>query len=196
MLAGMSVVKAAGAPRRRLRLGMGAGKPERADAPDGQPDDRLPDGVLVAVAGDAEPDADLAVTAMYETQYCSLVRLAALLVRDVRVAEDVVQESFVAMHGAWSRLRDHDEALSYLRRSVVSRSRSVPRHPAVADETEAERSAVICAIRALPPRQREALVLRFYLDLPDGQIASAMGISRATVQGHTARGMAALQGIL
>jgi DNA-directed RNA polymerase specialized sigma subunit, sigma24 homolog len=73
----------------------------------------------------AEWDADQAVTAMYSEHYRSLVRLAALLVRDVATAEEVVQDSFIAMHTAWRRIRDNDKALSYLRQSVVNRSRSV-----------------------------------------------------------------------
>ena len=79
----------------------------------------------------ADWDADRAVTALYSTHYRSLVRLAALLVRDVATAEEVVQDSFVAMHGGWRRLRDSDKALSYLRQSVVNRSRSVLRHRVV-----------------------------------------------------------------
>ncbi len=75
----------------------------------------------------ADWDADGAVTALYSTHYRSLVRLAALLLRDVATAEEVVQDSFVAMHGSWRRLRDSDKALSYLRQSVVNRSRSVRR---------------------------------------------------------------------
>ena len=70
-----------------------------------------------------EWDADRAVTAIYSEHYRSLVRLAAFLVRDTSTAEEVVQDSFVAMHGAWRGLRDSDKALSYLRQSVVNRSR-------------------------------------------------------------------------
>ena len=70
---------------------------------------------------------------MYSTHYRSLVRLAALLVRDVATAEEVVQDSFIAMHTAWRRIRDNDKALSYLRQSVVNRSRSVLRHRVVVD---------------------------------------------------------------
>ena len=55
---------------------------------------------------------------------------------------------------------------------------------------------VISALHALPPRQREAVVLRFYLDLPEEQIASAMRTSRGAVSRHTARAMAALSGVL
>jgi RNA polymerase sigma-70 factor (sigma-E family) len=161
----------------------------------------------------ADWDADRAVTALYSTHYRSLVRLAALLVRDVATAEEVVQDSFVAMHGGWRRLRDSDKALSYLRQSVVNRSRSVLRHRVVVDRNAPkpapdmpsaehgafallERSAVVSALRTLPPRQREALVLRYYGDMSEAQIASIMGISRGAVKSHTARAMSALRSVL
>jgi RNA polymerase sigma-70 factor (sigma-E family) len=160
-----------------------------------------------------EWDADRAVTAIYSEHYRSLVRLAAFLVRDTSTAEEVVQDSFVAMHGAWRRLRDTDKALSYLRQSVVNRSRSVLRHRMVVDKNtpkpppdmpsaehgaiiQLERSAVVSALRSLPDRQREALVLRYYGDLSEAQIASVMGISRGAVKSHTARAMAALRAVL
>jgi len=160
-----------------------------------------------------EWDADRAVTAIYSEHYRSLVRLAAFLVRDNATAEEVVQDSFVAMHGAWRRLRDTDKALSYLRQSVVNRSRSVLRHRVVVDKNtpkpppdmpsaehgaiiQLERSAVVTALRALPERQREALVLRYYGDMSEAQIASVMGISRGAVKSHTARAMSALRTVL
>jgi len=158
-------------------------------------------------------DADRAVTELYSTNYRSLVRLAALLIRDVATAEEVVQDSFVAMHSGWRRVCDSDKALSYLRQSVVDRSRSVLRHRVVADRNAPEppadmpnaehgaivlleRSAVVAALRALPPRQREALVLRYYGDMSEVQIASVMGISRGSVKTHTASAMSALRSIL
>jgi RNA polymerase sigma-70 factor (sigma-E family) len=158
-------------------------------------------------------DADQAVTALYTAHYRSLVRLAALLVRDVATAEEVVQDAFVAMHGGWRRLRDPDKALSYMRQSVVNRSRSVLRHRAVIEKyapkglpdapsaengaiVELERSAVVKALGRLPNRQREALVLRYYADLSEAEIADSMGISRGAVKSHTARGMSALRSVL
>ncbi len=158
-------------------------------------------------------DADQAVTALYSANYRSLVRLAAMLVRDAGTAEEVVQDAFVAMHGGWRRLRDPDKALSYLRQSVVNRSRSVLRHRAVVEKYapkglpdapsaeagaigELERSAVIDALSGLPARQREALVLRYYADLSEAEIAHTMGISRGAVKSHTARGMTALRNVL
>jgi RNA polymerase sigma-70 factor (sigma-E family) len=156
-------------------------------------------------------DADRVVAAIYCEHYRSLVRLATVLLRDLASAEEVVQDSFVAMHGAWLRLRDTDKALCYLRQSVVNRARSVLRHRVVVDkyaptpppshEPSAEqgalalleRSAVILALRALPQRQREALVLKFYGDFSEAQIAWAMGISKGAVKSHLARALAALR---
>jgi RNA polymerase sigma-70 factor (sigma-E family) len=160
-----------------------------------------------------EWDADRAVTAIYSTHYRSLVRLAALLLRDVATAEEVVQDSFVAMHCGWRRLRDNEKALSYLRQSIVNRSRSVLRHRVVVDRNapkpppdmpsaeqgaiaQLERSAVVTALRSLPARQREALVLRYYGDLSEAQIAMTMGISRGAVRSHTARAMTSLRSVL
>src|SRR6204780_2697237 len=112
----------------------------------------------------ADWDADRAVTALYSTHYRSLVRLAALLVRDVATAGEGRQDSFVAMHGGWRRLGGSEKALSYLRQSVVNRSRSVLRHRVVVDRNAPkpspdmpsaehgaivllERSAVVSALR-------------------------------------------------
>jgi len=192
---------------------MTTGEPEVAP---GRPikvttDTLLVDASLESASG--KWDAARAVTTIYTTHYRSLVRLAVLLVRDVATAEEVVQDSFIAMHGAWRRLRDTEKALSYLRQSVVNRSRSVLRHRMVVDKNAPkpapdmpsaeqgalsllERSAVIAALRTLPPRQREALVLKFYADLSEAQIANTMGISRGAVKSHTARGVAALRVVL
>jgi RNA polymerase sigma-70 factor (sigma-E family) len=161
----------------------------------------------------AEWDADRAVAMLYGSHYRALVRLSALLVRDISTAEEVVQDSFVAMHASWRRIRDTEKALSYLRQSVVNRSRSVLRHRVVVDRnapkpppvapsaeqgaiSQFERTAVVCALRRLPARQREAIVLRYYADLSEAQIASTMGISRGAVKSHTARGMSSLRSVL
>ena len=154
--------------------------------------------------------ADWAVTELYSLHYGALVRLAALLVRDIPTAEDVVQDSFVAMHRSWQRLRNAESALAYLRHAVLNRSRSVLRHRAVVDKhrpnpppdmpsaeygtlVRLEQSAVVAALRKLPDRQREAIVLRYYADFSEAEVAAAMGISRGAVKSHTARAMAALR---
>src|SRR5689334_5285598 len=76
-------------------------------------------------------DADDAVEQLYATHYRRLVRLSVLLVGDPETAEEVVQDSFVAMHGRWRSLRDPAQGLAYLRQTVVNRSRSVLRHRGV-----------------------------------------------------------------
>jgi RNA polymerase sigma-70 factor (sigma-E family) len=164
----------------------------------------------VAAQAACDWDAGRALAELYAVHYRALVRLAALLVRDMATAEEVVQDSFVAMHANWRRLRDSGKASSYLRRCVVNRSRSVLRHQMVAERhmlqpppempsaeqgamTLLERSAVVAALHGLPARQREALVLRYYAGLPEAEIASAMGISQGAVKSHVFRAMAALR---
>jgi RNA polymerase sigma-70 factor (sigma-E family) len=168
-----------------------------------------------AAAAAEEWDADEAVTQLYTAHYRSLVRLSALMLHDTAVAEEVVQDAFVAMHGKWRRLRDPDKALAYLRQSVANGSRSVLRRRKVADRHLARQSLpgsaasaehgamsvfeydeVLAALRLLPERQREALVLRYYSDLSEADIAATMGISRGAVKSHASRGMAALRSTL
>jgi RNA polymerase sigma-70 factor (sigma-E family) len=158
---------------------------------------------------DARWDADQAVTELYARHYRGLVRLSALLLRDPWAAEEVVQDAFVAMHGAWRRLREEDKALAYLRRAVVNRSRSALRHRAVVERhstaeeylpsaeagalARLDADAVLVALRALPARQREALVLRYWADLPEAEVAAAMRVSKGSVKTHTSRGLSALR---
>jgi RNA polymerase sigma-70 factor (sigma-E family) len=176
-------------------------------------DGSLGSAALGTIPLDPLSDADLAITAMYSTEYRSLVRISVVLVGDVGTAEEVVQECFIAMYAAWRRLKNVDKAVNYLRRSVVNRSRSVLRRRIVADKhvpkhepdmpsaeqgaiTQLERTAVIAALRSLPVRQREAIMLRYYLDLSEEEVASAMRISRGAVKSHTARAKAALRAVL
>ncbi|MGQ0626318.1 MAG: SigE family RNA polymerase sigma factor [Sporichthyaceae bacterium] len=157
--------------------------------------------------------ADEAVTELYTAHYRSLVRLSAMLLRDTGAAEEVVQDAFVAMHSAWRRIREQDKALAYLRQSVVNRSRSALRRRVVADRyapaprpdmpsaeygamARVESEAMLAALRTLPTRQREALVLRYYGDLSEAQVAAAMKCSKGAVKSHTFRGIAALRALL
>ena len=152
-------------------------------------------------AGWHETDADGAVEQLYAAHWRPLVRLSVLLVRDQGMAEEVVQDAFVAVHGKWGSLRDPDRALAYLRRAVVNGSRSRLRHLKVvrahaerqpppgavrgADEAALEterRAAVLDALEALPRRQREVIALRYYVDLSEAEIADALGISRGRGQ--------------
>ena len=159
--------------------------------------------------------ADEAVTGLFASQYRPLVRLAALLLHDNDAAEEIAQDAFVALHQRWGQLRDPDKAVAYLRQSVVNRARSVMRHRGVVDrfvrrqsgsqsvpsaETEAlavfVHGEVLAAVRVLPARQREALALRYYLDLSEAQTAEAMGVSTGAVKSHTARALTALRRVL
>jgi RNA polymerase sigma-70 factor (sigma-E family) len=168
----------------------------------------------LVVSGHVGPAADAALEELYAAHWRSLVRLAVLLVRDVPTAEEVVQDAFVAVHARWTRLRDHDKALAYLRQCVVNGARSVlrrrgtaarfaerrsglPEATAPSAEQEAtvgdRRAVVLEALARLPERQREVLALRYYVDLSEADIASALGISRGAVKSHASRGSAALR---
>lgn len=179
-----------------------------------RPDRDLPEPGGLAGAWSCGPrpgwEADREVTALYLAHYRPLVRVAALLVQDLATAEEIVQDSFVAVHAAWRRLPDADQALCYLHRSVVDRCRSALRQHVVVDKMaprlapdlptgqgemsiEVERSAFISALWTLPARQREIVVLRYFADLPATQIASATGISEGAVKAHAARAMSSLR---
>jgi len=190
---------------------MAAGKRDTAATrPINVTDGLTPDTALGSVP--TQWDADRATTVMFGEHYRSLVRMAALLVGDVATAEAVVQDSFVAMHGAWRRLRDSEKALPYLRQCLVNRSRSALRHKIVIGRNtpkpepgmpSAEREAppapehaVAGALRALPQRQREALVLTFYGGLTEAQAASAMGISPSMVKNHMAQAIETLRTVM
>ncbi|HET8561794.1 MAG TPA: SigE family RNA polymerase sigma factor [Marmoricola sp.] len=168
---------------------------------------------MLAALSRAQLDADAAVEQLYAGHYRQLVRLAVLLVRDRGTAEEVVQDAFVAMHGRWSRLRDPDNAVAYLRQAVVNRARSTLRHRGVverhrpappADEPGADeavlaadrRRQVLDALATLSTRQREVLTLRYFLDLSEQEIATTLGISAGSVKSHAFRGAAALRQIL
>jgi DNA-directed RNA polymerase specialized sigma24 family protein len=145
------------------------------------------------------------VAVLYRAHYQSLARIAALLVSDTATAEDIVQCAFVSLHRAWRDLRDEDRALAYLRGAVVSGTRS--RGAAPADSPSQPGGTphapwpghnmpgppLVAALQALPARQREALVLTYYAEWPEAQIAAAMGISARALVGHTARGISTLR---
>jgi RNA polymerase sigma-70 factor (sigma-E family) len=151
------------------------------------------------------------VQLLYRAHWRYLVRLAVLLVDDVTSAEDVVQDAFVALHRKADTLRDPDAALGYLRTSVLNLSRSVIRRRQVARkhlkvaEPEAtaaadhdvllrdEHRAALAAVRSLPARQSEVLVLRYWAGLSEREIAETLGISAGSVKSAASRGMATLQ---
>ena len=142
-----------------------------------------------------------------------LVRFALLLTGDQASAEDVVQDVFLGLYRSWDRIRLDGNELAYLRASIMNRSRSVHRArfrarlhqptaaPAVWSAEAAaidgeDRRELLAAVAALPRHQREVLVLKYFLDLPEAEIAQTMRISRGTVSSRTARALAALAGQL
>jgi RNA polymerase sigma-70 factor (sigma-E family) len=137
-----------------------------------------------------------------------LVKLAVLMVGDQLTAEDVVQDAFLGLYCRWSALEDQEKALSYVRASVINGCRMIHRvkyrrdrfsreDPGQSESAEAAAMLdeayreVLAALRRLPGRQREAVVLRYYLDMTEDQAAQAMGVSRGTVKSATSRGIAA-----
>jgi DNA-directed RNA polymerase specialized sigma24 family protein len=155
----------------------------------------------------AGQDAVQGMTTLYQAHYQSLVRLAVLLVSDLATAEEIVQEAFADVHGTWRALPGHDAALRYLRRSLIRRSRAAdqPRPaagiPAAAPAAGSQQAGagadpgagLLTALRALPARQREVLVLRYFADLPEAEIATVTGTRIAVVRTYAARGMSSLR---
>jgi len=157
--------------------------------------------------GGDRPAAGAGVTALYQAHALGLIRLAHIMLGSRPGAEDVVQDAFCGLYRRWNNLSDPAKALPYLRSSVLNGCRSVLRrrppdapgdHPTAAASAEAavltgeERRQVMDALRRLPARQREALVLRFYLDLSDTEIAATMRIGRSTVRSAIHRALASM----
>jgi RNA polymerase sigma-70 factor (sigma-E family) len=154
------------------------------------------------------------VSALYEAHAIGLIRLAVVMLGSRTAAEDVVQDAFIGLYRRWDKLAKTDRALQYVRSSVLNgcrselRARARKRHlvlPAMPDSTASaehdvllgeEHREVLAALRRLPDRQRQALALRFFLDLPEPEIARAMGVSQGTVKSTTSRALAALARLL
>ena len=169
-------------------------------------------GPPLAGTPDWRAEARDAVTGLYQVHAVGLIRLGVVMLGDRAAAEDVVQEAFCGLFRHWARLRDPASALPYVRSAVLNGCRSVlrdrrkrhgqpvetgpVRDTAESAETSAllgeEHREVLAALRRLPGRQREALVLRFYLELDDREIAAVMGIRQGTVKSTTSRALAAL----
>ena len=157
--------------------------------------------------GTARTEAERHVTALYEAHALSLARLALLMLGDSAAAQDVVQDAFLGLYVRWDKLADTGAAPAYLRASVLNGCRTalkqrsrVPFQTAseLLESAEAalihteEQRTVLAAVRRLPARQREALVLRYYLDMTEDQAAQAMGVTRGTVKSATSRAVAAV----
>jgi RNA polymerase sigma-70 factor (sigma-E family) len=173
----------------------------------------MPHGGIVGLPGslDCPDDPEDAVISLYRVHVLGLTRLAVVMLGDRPAAEDIVQDAFCGLYTHWWRLSDPAKALPYLRSSVLNGCRNHRRRwyrarpPTGWESAESAESSVLLAeehrevlagLQRLPARQREALVLRFYVDLAEPEIAQSMGISRGTVKSTTSRALAALGRIL
>jgi RNA polymerase sigma-70 factor (sigma-E family) len=153
-----------------------------------------------------------ALSSLYRAHALNLTRLAHVMLGDRAAAEDVVQDAFVGLYQNWHKLSDQAKAPGYLRSSVLNGCRttlrrdrrgstSAEREPTVGSAEASvlaseEQRQVMTAVRSLPHRQREVLLLRFYLQEPEAEIARLMGIRPSTVRSTTHRALAALGRIL
>ena len=151
-----------------------------------------------------QPDADelLTFSELYRTAYTDMVRLAFLLTGSAETARDLVQDSYLRVHSAWGRV---SEPRAYLRRTVVNvcnshhrRTRRQRQHAALArvEPVAFEAEEMADAIAALPYRQRAAIVLRFWHDCTEAEIAAALGCRPGTVGSLIHRALAELRKVM
>jgi RNA polymerase sigma-70 factor (sigma-E family) len=151
-------------------------------------------------------DRDTEFKDFFETEFRPLRRLGYLLTGDWAEAEDLAQEAMVRTYRAWSRIRERERPGAYARSVLVNRRRSLLRRSMVAQKhAETLRSEAYApdfgeegmvlwdAIASLPRRQRAALVLRFYEDLPESEIALILDAPVGTVKSLVHRGLAKLR---
>lgn len=157
--------------------------------------------------------ADALLRVLYDDHWSAMVRLATLLLGSSDQAEEIVQDAYVGIYRRLDRFAEASDAAAYLRSSVVNGCRSAHRHrkvvvkyrqpappePAgpseIAEQHESD-AQVMAAIRSLPRRQQEVLVLRYYADASEAEIADSLDISRGAVKSHTHRAIKALRGLL
>ena len=147
-------------------------------------------------------DAPSSLATVYAAEHDGLARLACLLTGSTLVAEDVVHDAFVQLQQRWSSIQRPG---AYLRTAVVNGCRGYHRKlrrerasyaDLVSTATMPETPLVLDVLARLPYHQRAALVLRFYADWPDEQIAEHLGCRPATVRSHVHRGLEAMRKVL
>ena len=173
----------------------------------------IPVRAVPVTATSASADVDAFVVAMYEEHGRGLVRMVRLFVDDRNAAEDLVQEAFIRLARSAHRIKDERKAAAYLRSIVLNLARDHNRRGLVSlrhrlplDDREAstedivvlseEHQQVVDALRELPRRQRDCLILRYFDELGIDDIAETLGVSRNSVKTHLTRGMRALEGQL
>jgi len=153
------------------------------------------------------------VTELFRAHHLELVRLAVMMTGDLATAEDVVQDVYERLHRRWPAMRTSGGGLAYARASVLNGCRSAHRRAVVrrkqvvrlagerphGSDTEAvaaDRGELADALRALPPRQREVLVLRYFCDLDVAEISAMLRIGPSSVRSAISRGLGALAAAL
>jgi len=165
--------------------------------------------VPIAASAESTFDVDALVVSMFRQEASSLVRLARLFVDDRNAAEDLVQEAFIRLARSAHKLRDLEKAPAYLRSIVLNLARDSNRrglvslrHHLPSDDQASvddqitlreDQQRVIEALRELPHRQRDCIVLRYYDELGIDEIATTLGISRNSVKTHLSRGLDSLE---
>ncbi len=157
-------------------------------------------------------DSDALVAHLFEHEGVALVRMARLFTDDRNAAEDLVQEAFIRLHKSAHRIKSNDKAASYLRSIVINLARdhnrrglmslrhqeavpagSTPEAPEDRLILDEQQARFLDEVRALSPRQRDCIFLRFYLELSEREIADVLGISPNSVKTHFRRGLASLR---
>jgi RNA polymerase sigma-70 factor (sigma-E family) len=165
---------------------------------------------LAAVPDVIDTDGGDDFSAFATSRWPGLVRLAFGLTGDRWLAEDVAQTALARAYVAWRRVSQADDPDAYLRRILVNASNRRFRRRRVAEqpgdppeipvdgpaERVGERAAVLAALRQLPPRQRTVIVLRYWQDLTDAQIAATLGCSPGTVRSQLSRALGKLRAAL
>ncbi|MEV0375425.1 sigma-70 family RNA polymerase sigma factor [Streptomyces sp. NPDC050636] len=188
---------------------MSSPNPQPHDKPPLPIEEDTPDEGVEAALDLRDADREVAIAHLFDQHYARLLRLAILLGAD-QDAEDVVSEAFYQLHCRWAKLKTPDAAAAYLRSIVcnltrmrIRRIRLMRRHTYYEPDSlihSAEQQALlnddqqtlVAALRSLTARQRQVLVLRYWLDLKEAEIADTMNISAGAVKSHAARGMAKL----
>ena len=156
-------------------------------------------------------DRDAAVTELFLAHHARLVIVAQMIVGDLATSEDVVQDAFASLYRRWPWVRDKGAAIGYVHSSVANGARSRLRQrrrmrtteldDALVDVEPAADDAALrrdtrrqleASLTELPVRQRQVIVLRYYLDQSEAEIAATLSISKGSVKKHASRALATL----
>lgn len=168
--------------------------------------------VGLGVIDRADAGREREIAALFDRHYAPMCRLAYVILGDAQLAEEIVMDSLVKMFTGWGRIRDLDNVEAYLRRAVVNMCRSKIRRKVIEARVNAtvhhrdERRVpdwdperhetnrlVWQAVRSLPERQRACVVLRYFEDLPEAEIAEALDCSTGTVKSQLFKARAKLE---